>query len=185
MAGLRGQKAHANATSFAPGNKIHRSRAKSKNKELMDCLLEGVRLAEEDHDRAERRRIMQNEGKAAEEINAILAEMESMDREESLIHFWRRLAGMGTDSAMKIIAERLLPKAKLPAIFVAAKIDERTADKIAAMMVNGNLPPDVAQAMLSTMNGVKELKERDLQMKLVALQVEAIEKGLLDAEDDD
>lgn len=185
MAGLKGQKAHANATSFAPGNRIHRSRAKSKNKELMECLLEGVRLAEEDHQRADVRRQLDREGKQAEEINEILAEMESMTREESLIHFWRRLANMGTDSAMKIIAERMLPKAKLPATFVSAKIDEKTADKIAQMMINGNLPPDVAQAMLSTMNGVKELKERDLQMKLIGLQVEAIEKGLLDNDDDD
>lgn len=171
--------------SFQPGNKIHRSRAKAKNKELTDCLLEGVRLAEEQIYKNDVRVRMEREGKLAEEINEYLAEMDGMPGREALIHFWKRLSLMSTDSAMKVIAERLLPKAKLPATYIANKMTDDVATMIGEQMVKGELPPDVAQAMVSAINGIKELEERNLMIRLTGLQVKAIEQGIIDPDEGD
>lgn len=174
-----------NAGNFQPGNKIHRSRARAKNKELTDCMLEGVRQAEEGIHQSRVRHRLEKEGKAAEDINQILADLDGMTGRDALISFWKRLAEMGTDAAMKVIAERLLPKAKLPATYISAKMDDETATRIGQQMVKGELPPDVAQAMISAINGIKELEERQLMIRMTGLQIEAIEKGLMGAEDEE
>jgi hypothetical protein len=174
-----------NAGTFQPGNKIHRSRARAKNKELTDCMLEGVRQAEEGFYQANVKHRLEKEGKAAAEINEILESLDDMSGRDALIAFWKRLSQMGTDAAMKVIAERLLPKAKLPATYISATMNDETAARIGAQMVKGELPPDVAQAMISAINGIKELEERQLMIRMTGLQLEAIEKGLLGAEDDE
>ncbi len=183
MAGKPGAK-HANSGSFQKGNKMGRHRVSAQTKELTACLMEGVRLAEEGINKGRARNRLEREGKSAEEVNAILAEMEEMEGRDALIHFWRRLAEMSTDSAMKIIAERLLPKAKLPATYVASKMDPGTAKKIGSMMLAGEMPPDVAQAMIAAINGISELEERQLMIQMTGLQIQAIKQGLLDADEE-
>lgn len=184
MAGKKGSP-HANAGSFQKGNQIGRHRVSAQKKEIAECLMEGVRLAEQGIYRVRVKDRLNREGKTADEVNKILDEMEDMPGRESLIHFWRRLAEMSTDSAMKIIAERLMPKAKLPATYVASRMDEKTAKKIGAMMLAGEMPPDVAQAMISAINGISELEERQLMIRMTTLQIEAIQKGLMDPTDDE
>lgn len=170
---------------FKRGNIAASRRRVAVNQRSTECMLEGIRLAEERIEEAEVRIRLEREGKEADEINAILEQMDGMTGEQALTHFWQSLALMRTDSSMKVIADRVMPKPKYsPLNLGKAESAEAMAQKVVEMMTSGKLAPDHADVILRGLNAAAELKERELLITMAALQVKAIEVGLLDAGDD-
>lgn len=184
MASLPGRPAPK--TAFKKGNKAATRRRVAVDARMFECMLEGVRLAEENFDTDATRIRLEREGKEAEEVNAILADLDGMDGRSALIHYWKRLTATGTDAANKIIADRLLPKPRFPAINLGKEESpQQLAAKICDMMVTGKLAPDHAEMILRGLNNAAELKEREIMIQMAALEVKAMEKGLLDDGEED
>ncbi|QAX92253.1 hypothetical protein HWC07_gp001 [Pantoea phage vB_PagM_LIET2] len=175
-----------NSASFKKGNKIARNRRVAVNARSHRALLDGLRIAQERARDTEVRLKLEGEGKEIAEVNAILAELEPLTDDEVEVGFWTSVAQFGTDAAKKLIAERINPKPKMPLIKIGANLSREDAvAKISKMMAAGEISPDVAQTMISALNGVAELEERNLMIRMTQLEIEAVERGLLGANEDD